>query len=76
MKPSMLPWEVADSGGPGLNSEQLPGSCNPSCSSMFDKKSVQLSAVGKMSKFKAGLKEVSLRWRRLIAGYSVLCKGS
>lgn len=55
---SMLPWEVPDSGGPGLNSEQLLGARNPSCSSMFDKTSVQLSAVGEMSKPKAGLKAV------------------
>lgn len=44
---SMLPWEVPDSGGPGLNSKQFLGARCPSHSSMFDMKSVQLSAVVK-----------------------------
>lgn len=72
---SMLPWEVPDSGGPGLNSKQFLGARCPSHSSMFDMKSVQLSAVGKMSKPKAGIKEASLYKRRLIPGGCMLCKG-
>lgn len=73
---SMLPWEVPDSGGPGLDSEQLLGACYLSHSSMFDIKSVQLRAVGKMSKPKAGIKEASLHKTRLIPSGWMLCKGS